>query len=137
MLNITIQTGKENMDIEMIHQYLSGESYWAKGIPLELVEESLSHSYCVGAFLDDRQIGFSRVITDYTTFGWLADVLVMPEFQGRGAAKKMLGHIIKQPWANRLRRMMLITRDAHKLYHEFEFRSLKNPDGVMERAQRH
>lgn len=132
MLEVTIRTGKERMDVEMIHRYLSQESYWAKGIPYALVDHSLSHSFCVGAFAEDRQIGFARLITDYYTFGWLADVLVLPEFQGKGVAKKMLAHLLEQPWAGRLRRMMLNTRDAHGLYRQFGFKDLGHPTYLQE-----
>ncbi len=132
MLNVTIKTGKENMDVEMVHRFLSQESYWAKGIPYVLVDNSLANSFCVGAFCDGKQIGFGRVITDYYTFAWLADFLVIPEFQGQGVAKKMLAHILEQTWARRLRRIMLNTSDAHGLYRQFEFKDLKNPGYMLE-----
>jgi GNAT superfamily N-acetyltransferase len=132
MLNVIVKTGRENMDVEMVHRYLSQDSYWAKGISYELVDNSLSNSFCVGAFLDGKQIGFARVVTDYYTFAWLADVFVLPEFQGKGVAKKMLSNIFEQPWSKRLRRIMLMTRDAHGLYRQFNFKDPKNPAGVME-----
>src|SRR5262245_24045673 len=98
MMNIIIKTGKENIDVAMVHRYLSEDSYWAKGISYERVNNSLSNSYCVGAFIDNKQIGFGRVITDYYTFGWLADFLVLPAYQGQGVAKKILSHILEQEW---------------------------------------
>jgi N-acetylglutamate synthase-like GNAT family acetyltransferase len=132
MLNITIKTGKENMDLDMIHRFLTQDSYWAKGISYELVENSLSNSFCVGAFIDEKQIGFARVITDYSTFAYLADVLVLPQYQGKGVAKKMLSHIFQQTWIKRLRRIMLATKDAHELYRQFQFKDLKNPSNMLE-----
>jgi len=132
MLDVVIKTGKENMDVEMVHRYLSQESYWAKGISYSLVDNSLSNSFCVGAFSDGKQIGFGRVITDYYTFGWFADFLVLPEFQGRGVAKRMLSNILEQPWSKRLRRIMLNTSTAHGLYRQFQFKDLRNPSYILE-----
>ena len=134
MLNVTVKTGRENMDVEVIHKYLSQDSYWAKGISYELVENSLINSFCVGAFIDEKQIGFARLITDYSTFAYLADVFVLPEFQGNRVAKQMLSHIFEQGFIKRLRRIMLMTRDAHGLYRQFQFKDPKNPAGVMEIA---
>jgi len=132
MLNQTIKTGHENMDITTIHHFLSHHSYWAKGISYDLVENALTNSYCVGAFIHDNQIGFGRVVTDYSTFAYLADFFVLPEYQGNGVAKKILSHIFQQPWTKRLRRIMLATRDAHELYRQFQFKDLKNPSIMME-----
>jgi len=132
MSEVIIRSGKENMDIETIHQYLSEESYWAKGISYTFVDNSLTNSFCVGAFIDGKQVGFGRVITDYYTFGWFADFFVLPGHQGKGVAKKMLSYILAQPWSKRLRRKMLGTRDAHTLYRQFEFKDLANPSIIME-----
>lgn len=132
MQDVVIKTGKENMDVEMIHRFLSQDSYWAKGISYALVDNSLGNSFCTGAFLDGRQIGFGRVITDYYTFAWFADFLVLPEYRGRGVAKQILSHILAQPWSKRLRRIMLNTSSAHGLYRQFEFKDLKNPSYIQE-----
>lgn len=135
MPEVTIKTGKENMNVELIHHFLSSASYWAKGISYTLVERSLENSFCTGAFVDGKQVGFARVITDYYTFGWLADVFVLPEYRGQHISKKMLSHIFEQPWSKRLRRMMLGTRDAHGLYRQFQFKDLANPSNIMEIAK--
>ncbi len=120
------------MDIKTVHAFLSEHSYWAKGISYAFVERSMTHSYCVGAFLDDKQVGFGRVVTDYYTFAWFADFMVLPEHQGQGVAKQILAHILKQDWAKRLRRIMLNTRDAHSLYRQFDFKDLANPAFALE-----
>lgn len=132
MSDVIIKTGKEHMDVTMIHRFLSEDSYWAKNIPYELVDHSLSHSFCVGAFVHGEQIGFGRVITDYYTFGWFADFFVLPAYQGKGIAKKILSHILEQPWSKRLRRKMLNTSDAHGLYRQFHFKNLANPSNILE-----
>jgi GNAT superfamily N-acetyltransferase len=134
MSAIIIKTGKENMDVTTIHRFLSEDSYWARGIPFELVDNSLANSYCIGAFVDEKQVGFGRVITDYYTFAWLADFFVLPEFRGQGISKKMLSYMFEQPWSKRLRRIMLNTSDAHGLYRQFEFTNLANPGNILEIA---
>ena len=132
MPDTIIKTGKENMDIPVIHRFLSEDSYWAKGISYDFVDQSLSASFCVGAFIDDAQVGFGRVITDYYTFGWFADFFVLPEHRGKGISKKMLAAILEQPWSIRLRRKMLNTSDGHGLYRQFGFTGLAHPSYVME-----
>ena len=132
MPEVIIKTGKENMDVTVIHRYLSEDSYWAKGISYALVDRSMENSFCTGAFVDGQQVGFARVITDYYTFGWFADVFVLPEYRGNDISKKMLSHILEQPWSNRLRRKMLNTSDAHGLYRQFQFKELATPSNLME-----
>jgi len=129
---VIIKTGKENMDVNMIHRFLNEDSYWAKGISFTLVDQSLSHSFCIGAFANAAQVGFGRVITDYYTFGWFADFFVLPDHRGKGISKKMLSHILEQPWSKRLRRKILNTSDAHGLYRQFQFKDLGNPSYVLE-----
>ena len=132
MSDVIIKTGKEDMDVTMIHRFLSEDSYWAKDISYELVERSLSNSFCIGAFVNGNQVGFGRVITDYYTFGWFADFFVLPGYRGKGISKKILSHIMEQSWCKRLRRMMLNTSDAHGLYRQFQFKDLANPSGILE-----
>nr|WP_198160739.1 GNAT family N-acetyltransferase [Pedobacter panaciterrae] len=132
MLKVIVKTGKQNMDVSTVHRFLSENSYWAKGISYELVNNSLANSFCVGAFVDGEQVGFGRVITDYYTFGWFADFMVLPEFRGKGISKMMLSHIFEQSWSKRLRRKMLNTSDAHGLYRQFEFKDLTNPGFILE-----
>jgi len=132
MSEVILKTGKEHMDVKMIHRFLKEEAYWAKGISYELVDNSLTHSFCIGAFVNGEQVGFGRVITDYYTFGWFADFFVLSEYRGKGISKKMLSCILEQPWSKRLRRKMLNTSDAHGLYRQFQFTELTNPSYVLE-----
>ncbi|MEC5143412.1 GNAT family N-acetyltransferase [Chitinophaga sp. 212800010-3] len=129
---ITIRTGVENMDLPVIHRFLQQESYWAQGIGIDTVVNSLRHSYCIGAFVGERQVGFARLITDYNTFGWLADVFVVPEERGKAIGKHLMGFLMAQPWTARLRRIMLVTKDAHELYRRYGFREPGNPQLLME-----
>ncbi|HEY1166329.1 MAG TPA: GNAT family N-acetyltransferase [Chitinophaga sp.] len=132
MSAVVIKTGKENMDVRAIHRFLSEDTYWAKDIPYALVDDSLSHSFCVGTFVDGEQVGFARMITDYTTFGWLADVFVLPAYRGQGISKTMVSFIMEQTWSKRLRRKMLNTRDAQDLYRRYQFKELANPSYILE-----
>ncbi len=132
MVDVSIKSGKKEMDIQAIHTFLSEESYWAKGISFEFVDKSLDNSFCVGAFSDGKQVGFGRVITDYYTFGWFADFYVLPEYRGKGISKKMLSFVINQPWSKRLRRKMLNTSDGHGLYRQFGFKEPGQPAYIME-----
>jgi GNAT superfamily N-acetyltransferase len=129
---VLIKEGKENMDIGAIHKFLSEESYWAKGISYPFVDNSLTSSFNLGAFIDGQQVGFGRVITDYYTFGWLADFFVLEEHRGKGISKMLLSYLLDQPWYTRLRRVMLNTSSAQGLYRQFSFSDLKNPAFIME-----
>ena len=129
---IEIKTGFENMDINAVHQFLSKESYWAKGIPLETVETALQNSFCVGLFEDEKQIGFARLVTDYATFGYLADVYILKEYRGKGLSKMMIKHLLELDFVQGLRRTLLATLDAHSLYRQFGFESPENPERLME-----
>ncbi len=129
---IEIKTGFDNMDINAVHQFLSKESYWAKGIPLETVKTALQNSFCIGLFEDEKQIGFARLVTDYATFGYLADVYVLKEYRGKGLSKMMMKYIMELDFAGSLRRILLATLDAHSLYRQFGFKSPENPERLME-----
>lgn len=124
---------KRLLQLHLIHQFLSAESYWSKGIPLAVVKESIRGSACFGVYHKKRQIGFARVITDYATFGYLADVFILPEYRGRGLSKQLMAFIIKFPRFTGLRRFMLATRDAHSIYAQHGFSSLAEPQRFMER----
>ncbi len=132
MERLEIKIGGENMDITLIHDYLSNRSYWAKKIPLKMVKFSLQNSFCVGMFANDQQIAFARLITDYATFAYLADVFVIDEWQQQGIGKLLLQHLTELDWVKNLRRFMLATRDAHGLYKQFGFTELSHPERLME-----
>lgn len=126
-----ISTDRARMDVDTIHRYLSGESYWAKGIPRDLVERAIENSLCFGAFEGGAQVGFARVVTDCATFAYLADVFVLPSHRGRGIAKRIMEAVMAHPSLQGLRRWHLLTRDAHALYAQFGFAPLEAPDRHM------
>src|SRR5579871_1388736 len=111
-----ISTERQMLDIELIHEYLAHESYWGQGRSLETVSSSIENSLPFGVYEVDRQIGFARVVTDYATFAWLADVFILPEWRGRGLSKWLVSVILSHPQLQGLQRWILATRDAHELY---------------------
>jgi len=132
MNNYQIKAGMENMDIPAIHNFLTKESYWAKGIPLKTVETAIKNSFCVGVFDDKTQIGFARFVTDYATFAYLSDVYILKEHRGKGLSKMLVKSIMAQEWTKGLRRILLATFDAHSLYQQFRFKMPENPEWFME-----
>lgn len=128
-----IKEGFENMNIDYIHKCLSQNSYWSKGIPFETVKKAWENSFCVGYFDEnDNQTAFARIITDYSTFAYLCDVFVDETLRGKGYGKELMEHIMNKCWIKNLRRFMLATLDAHKLYEQFGFKLIKNPERFME-----
>lgn len=127
----TISTDPSRLDRETIHEFLAG-SYWAKAIPREIVDRSIEGALCFGLYENARQIGFARVITDFATFAYLADVFVLESHRGRGLAAWLMESILAHPKLQGLRRWMLVTRDAHPLYRKVGFTALAHPERVME-----
>ena len=129
-----ISTEKEMLQLNVLHQYLNKEAYWCKGIPLETMIKSIENSCCFGLYHLGNQIGFARVVTDYATFAYLADVFVLPAHQGKGLSKWLVQTIMEYPALQGMRRWMLGTRDAHGLYEKYAgFTAMKAPDRFMER----
>jgi GNAT superfamily N-acetyltransferase len=129
--NFYISTNKEKLDIDVVHHYLSVESYWAKNIPLNIVKKSIEGSMCFGVYDNDVQIGFARVITDEATFAYLADVFILENYRGQGLSKWLMQAILNCPSLQGLRRFLLATKDAHGLYAQFGFVPLQNPERMM------
>ncbi len=128
----TITNDKSMLDIDLIHRFLATESYWAKDRPRDVVERSIENSLCFGAFHGREQVGFARVITDYATFAYVADVFVVHAHRGRGVSKLLMRAMREHPQLQRLRRWHLVTTDAHGLYRQFGFRELESPEKHME-----
>jgi len=127
-----LSTDPERLDLAVIHGFL-GESYWAKGIPREMVARSIANSLCFGVYSDGRQVAFARVISDFATYAYVADVFVLMPFRGRGLGKWMMESILQHPRLQQLRRWSLVTEDAHGLYAQFGFTPPKRPEAYMER----
>ena len=129
---VTVSTDPARLDVEAIHGALT-RSYWAAGISRDLVERSMRHSLCFGAFDGEgRQVGFARVISDRATFAYVSDVIVLPSHRGRGVGKQLMAAITAHPDLQGLRRWLLSTRDAHALYRQYGFTEVRYPERMME-----
>lgn len=128
----TVSTEPARIDLDVVHGFLAG-SYWATGIPREVVRRSIEHALCFGLYHRDRQVGFARVITDRATFAYLGDVFVLEAYRGQGLAAWLLEVIQAHPELQGLRRWVLLTRDAHALYRKAGWSELAAPDRYMER----
>ena len=129
----TISDDPARLDFAVIHHYLAHESYWAQGRARATVEKSFTHSHPFGIYQQDRQIGWARVVTDYTTFAWLADVYVLPDYRGQGLSKWLMEFIVEHPELQTMRRWLLATKDAHGLYRQYGFREFVFPDRWLDR----
>lgn len=137
MSDYRISFDKAELDLDLIHAFLSG-SYWAKGIPRHIVETSIKHSFCAAVFAKDEdgkdeQVGFARLITDFATFAYLADVFVLPAHRGKGVAMRMLEAVQAHPELAGLRRWLLFTRDMQPLYAKLGWTPIPHPERCMER----
>jgi GNAT superfamily N-acetyltransferase len=130
---LRITTDRAELDVGLIHRFLSEESGWARGIPRETVERSIANSLCFGGFVGERQVAFARVISDFATFANLVDVFVLGTERGRGHARALMQAVTEHPQLQGLRRFTLSTADAHGLYARFGFTSPLRPHTQMER----
>ena len=128
----TISTEKSRLDLEVIHRFLD-TSYWAAGRSVETIRRSIENSVSFGIYKGNEQVGFARVITDYATFAWIADVFVLEEHRAKGLSKWLMEVIITHPELQGFRRWVLATKDAHELYRRFGFTALTRPERWMER----
>jgi GNAT superfamily N-acetyltransferase len=129
---LRFSTDKQALDRDVIHAFLSGEANWSKGIPREVVERAIDGSMCFGAYLDDRLVGFARLVTDYATFAYLCDVFVVSECRGRGYGRALIDHVFAHETLQGLRRIALVTSDAHALYRPVGFQAPAHPERWME-----
>ncbi len=128
-----ISDDRARLDIEVIHKFLSTESYWAVGRDVSTVQRSIDNSLPFGIYKDKALIGFARVVTDHATFAWLADVFILNEYRGQGLSKWLVEVILAHPELQGFRRWVLATKDAHGLYRKYGFQDLKRPERWMER----
>lgn len=129
---IEISTDKNKLDINLIHQFLT-IAYWSDGRTIEEVRKTIDNSLCFGLYLNNNQIGFARIVTDYTIFAYLMDVFILPEFRGKGYSKLLIKVINEEPQLQSCKMWMLKTKDAHNLYKHFGYSELKNPEKIMDR----
>lgn len=130
--NIYISTDKSKLDVKFIHDFLDQDSYWANGRSMATVNKSIENSFCVGIYNSEKQIGFARVVTDYSVFAWLLDVFIVKEYRGMGLGKKLMSFIMQHKDLQNLQRWGLCTSDAHGLYEKYGFDNIKSPEIYME-----
>jgi len=133
MDDVIISDDKTKLDIELIHNFLT-TSYWAVGRTIEEVKNSIEHSICFGVYIDGKQIGFARIVTDYTVIAYLMDVIILEEYRGNGFSKLLLKRIFEDDRFKSIKKWLLATKDAHSLYTQFGFGEIKNPDRLMEKV---
>lgn len=124
-------TDQSEMDLSVIHNYLT-QSYWSPGIPKHTVAKAMQGSFCFALMSGDTQVAFGRFVTDQATFAYLADVFVLEAHRGQGLSKRMISEAMERPELQGLRRMMLVTSDAHGLYRQLGFSELSAPEKMME-----
>ena len=127
-----ITTDKTRLDIDLIHNFLTNEAYWARGRSKEIVQKSIDNSLCFGAFVEDKQVGFGRVVTDYAVFAWIMDVFILDEYRRNGYGKKLMDTIMNYKAMQSIQNWGLETDDAHGLYRKFGFRIARRPEKFME-----
>jgi len=126
-----ISTDVSRLDRVLIHEFLNERSYWAKGIPFEVVSRSIDHSLNFGLYDATQQLGYGRAITDRATFAFIRDVFVLESHRGRGLGEWLVATMLQHPDLQGLRRVMLVTRDAQSLYQRLGFRPLSRPDRFL------
>jgi GNAT superfamily N-acetyltransferase len=131
-MTIILSDDASRLQIDRIHGWLAS-SYWSPGIERALVERAIAGSHCLGAYRDDEQVAFARMITDHATFAWLADVWVEESVRGQGLGRRMVGWFLDHPSFAGLRRIGLVTADAHGVYAGLGFHPLVRADRYMER----
>ena len=130
---LRIGAGFDDIDLALVHGFLSGESYWAAGIPLATLERALRNSVCCSGHLDGRQVAFARAVTDQATFAYLADVFVLPQHRGKGYGREIVEALMADPRLQGLRRWHLVTRDMQPLYAQLGFVPLSEPELHMQK----
>ncbi len=135
--NYLISTDKNKINLDYIHGFLS-RSYWSPGVTMEVVKKAMDGSLCFGMYATKTetepvytQIGYARMITDKATFAYLADVFIDKNYQGKGLGKWLIEIILAHPDLRGLRRILLATKDAHKLYEQCGFTPINNPERYM------
>lgn len=129
---IEVSDDPSRIDLDAVHAFLS-RSYWSPGIARERVARAIAHSMCFGVYDGGAQVGFARVVTDRSSFAYLADVYILESHRGRGLAAQLMAAITGHPELQGLRRWLLATRDAHGLYARFGFGPPAAPERLMER----
>lgn len=132
---IRVTSQLKEMDFQTIYDFITN-SYWAEGIPQETLIKGLQNSLCFAALTEENKtVGFARVITDKATFGYLADVFVLPRYRGQGISRQLMDAVMAHSDLQGLRRFMLATKDAHGLYSKYGFSPVADASMLMQNWQ--
>ena len=132
-----ISSDKSKFDLEFIHDFLSNQAYWAKGRSMDLVVKSIENSLCFGVFTkNDKQIGFARITTDFVVFAWLMDAFIERDYRGKGLGRFLIDTIVNHKELKHVNGIGLRTNDAHKLYRQFGFDTIPDPETWMLRKKK-
>lgn len=123
---------KALLQVDRVHAWLAS-SYWSPGIARDLVERAIAGSHCLGAYQGGVQVGYARAITDHATFAWIADVWIEEPARGHGLGRRMVRWFLDHPDFAEMRRVALVTADAHGVYEALGFHALLRPERYMER----
>ena len=129
---ISISTDKTKLDVPFIQDFLK-DIYWAAGRTIAEVQTTIDNSFCFGIYLNDVQIGFARVVTDYVVFAYLMDVFITDEHRGNGYSTILIDAMMNEPVLKNVKIWRLATSDAHFLYEKFGFTALAHPEKMMEK----
>jgi N-acetylglutamate synthase-like GNAT family acetyltransferase len=127
-----ISTDQSLLQFDTIYDYLNTQSYWAKGISTEKLKMAIQSSVCFGVYHQNKQVGFARVISDNSTFAYLADVFIIESHRKQGLSKWLMQTILAHPNFKDLRRWLLATADAQGLYAKFGFKTINQPERFMQ-----
>ncbi len=130
---IVVSTDKTKLDVPFLQNFLK-DIYWAAGRTIDEVQTTIDASVCFGIYLDDQQIGFARVITDYVVFAYIMDVFIDEKHRGKGYSSVLIKAMMEEPQLEQVKIWRLATSDAHFLYEKFGFTSLAHPEKMMEKV---
>jgi GNAT superfamily N-acetyltransferase len=130
---IEVSTDNTKLNLTFIHHFLK-DIYWTAGRTMEEVQTTIDHSFCFGIYLDDQQIGFARVITDYVVFAYVMDVFIDEAHRGKGYSSILIEAMMTEPKLQSVKIWRLTTRDAHHIYEKFGFKLLAHPERMMEKV---
>lgn len=130
---ITVSTDKSKLDVPFIQHFLK-DIYWAAGRTMEEVQTTIDSSFCFGIYLNEEQVGFARVVTDYVVFAYLMDVFIDKKHRGKGYSSVLIENMMNEPKLKEVKIWRLATSDAHFLYEKFGFTALAHPEKMMEKV---
>ena len=129
---LTISTDRNKLNVPYVQNFLK-DVYWAAGRTMQEVQITIDSSFCFGIYLDEQQIGFARVITDYVVFAYVMDVFIDENHRGKGFSSILIDAMVNEPKLQKVRIWRLATSDAHFLYEKFGFKLLAHPEKMMEK----